>query len=307
MSRQRAEATLELKKKLLEQQTAAYLTASTEARQMVDRCEEQFTKAVQAQAQGFQTGLDEQLAEQTKKIYADMQASLMHEVAVVRQRQTEDFLFRLLPALEEAAGDVVAAADVASRAMGSAGALKEETAATSAILSLEAVLTSAASAPSSGVLPSPSSVAGPTAKPTKQLLSGAQLAALRAVCASSALSTAVLGSLPERVLTEGMTSATDLQLRFKTLRAELRKAALSPQNAPNKMVGQVIGSALAAVSWSPSGYSTGEGVEDVLSRAAFFVERARFKEALKELDQVRLLFCVLCFLLLLLSLLFFFF
>jgi hypothetical protein len=195
-------------------------------------------------------------------------------------------LTRLLPALEGAAGDLVAAADVAARAMGTVGQERAETAATSAILSLEAVLTGAAAAPGSGVLPSPSSVAGPAARPSTQLLSSAQLAALKAVCASSALTTAVLSSLPAAVLTEGMTSATDLQLRFKTLRAELRKAALSPQHAPNKLLGQVIGSALAAVSWSPSGYSNGEGVEDVLSRAAFFVERGRFKEAIGELDQV---------------------
>ena len=68
------------------------------------------------------------------------------------------------------------------------------------------------------------------------------------------------------------------------LREELRKASLAPQNAPNAMVGQFIGSMLAAVTWAPSGYVRGQGLEEVLSRATHFVDKGLMRQALQELD-----------------------
>ena len=63
----------------------------------------------------------------------------------------------------------------------------------------------------------------------------------------------------------------------------MRKVALAPDAAP-KLVGQMIGNALAAVTVSPKGYVEGEGLEEALARTSFLLEQDDLKGALKELE-----------------------
>lgn len=49
----------------------------------------------------------------------------------------------------------------------------------------------------------------------------------------------------------------------------------------------LIGSALAAISVAPSGLVPGNGSEEALSRAAYYLERGRIAESLKELQAVQ--------------------
>ena len=52
----------------------------------------------------------------------------------------------------------------------------------------------------------------------------------------------------------------------------MRKAALAPESAP-PLIGQLIGSLLAGITWSPKGYVRGDGVEEVLARAQYLLDR----------------------------------
>lgn len=49
---------------------------------------------------------------------------------------------------------------------------------------------------------------------------------------------------------------------------------------------QLIGTVLAAISIAPNGLVSGHGAEETLSRAAYYLERGRLTETLRELDAV---------------------
>lgn len=49
----------------------------------------------------------------------------------------------------------------------------------------------------------------------------------------------------------------------------------------------MIGTALAAISIAPTGLVSGNGVEETLARAAYYLERGRLVDTLRELDGVQ--------------------
>lgn len=49
---------------------------------------------------------------------------------------------------------------------------------------------------------------------------------------------------------------------------------------------QLIGTFLASISSAPTGLISGPGAEEALSRAAYYLERGRLSDTLKELDSV---------------------
>eukprot|EP01036_Dinobryon_divergens_P027650 gene27650-36459_t len=97
------------------------------------------------------------------------------------------------------------------------------------------------------------------------------------VCKDDELVRVALATLPPSVREAEVLSLSDLQVR---------KTALAPDAAP-ALVGQLIGTALAQMSWTPKGYVPGDGVEEVLARAQFFLDNGRLKECLKELNEVK--------------------
>jgi mitofilin len=101
-----------------------------------------------------------------------------------------------------------------------------------------------------------------------------------------AITLAALGSIPSRVLTHGVPSIQYLQNRFEIVRGEVRKVALAPEILPS-VVGHVVGSAIASLSWAPSGLIEGDGPEEVLSRAAYHLDQGNVAGALKELDSIK--------------------
>jgi hypothetical protein len=50
---------------------------------------------------------------------------------------------------------------------------------------------------------------------------------------------------------------------------------------------QMVGSALAAISIAPTGLVSGNGAEECLARAAYYLERGRLADTLSELDAVQ--------------------
>jgi len=115
----------------------------------------------------------------------------------------------------------------------------------------------------------------------------AELAAVRATAnkEDDALALAVVASLPPGVPAAGAPTVAELRARFAVVRKEARKAAYAPDQAP-AIVGQVIGSALAAVAPAPKGYVAGGGVEEALARAAYQLDRGNLAAALRETEAV---------------------
>ena len=80
---------------------------------------------------------------------------------------------------------------------------------------------------------------------------------------------AVVSSLPEALLHGGTPSVEELKVRFNVVREELRKVALAPEALP------------------PVGPVSGDGTEEILSRAAHNLTANDLKSAMKELQGIK--------------------
>jgi hypothetical protein len=114
----------------------------------------------------------------------------------------------------------------------------------------------------------------------------AELNSLKTVCKNDELLSSIVHSFPEEASTTGIPTASELCLQFVSIRANMRKVALAPEAAPS-IVSNLVGSALAAVSWVPEGYVSGTGVEETLSRVAFLLDLGDLKGALQEIDTIK--------------------
>ncbi|KAJ1434173.1 mitochondrial inner membrane protein-domain-containing protein [Ochromonadaceae sp. CCMP2298] len=262
LNQQRAELELQARQAIFayEQEMASSGSARMKAQDAAYQA--QLTATIRAQAEGFQATLQRELESQNLKITQELQDQLNHEVAVMRKTQLDELL-ALQPAVQAATESVTAVSDAVAQAGAEMGKTVDVLALSAAVLSLELALNDPSGAPVSGLF-----------------------VAVRQASASDAVVGAVLDSLPSRVLSEGALPLPALQVRFAVMREEARKAALAPEGAP-KIVGQLIGTVLATISWKPSGFIAGPGAEESLARAAFFLERGKLSQSLKELEGVK--------------------
>ena len=110
-----------------------------------------------------------------------------------------------------------------------------------------------------------------------------EIVAMKEACKDDPLFTSVLSSIRPDAAKDGIPTLPELRLRFKVVRNEVRKVALSPEAAP-KLMGQIVGNVLAAVSLAPKGYVKGEGVEEALARATYLLEQEDLRGAVNELS-----------------------
>ena len=112
-----------------------------------------------------------------------------------------------------------------------------------------------------------------------------EIKAMKQACNDDPLFTSVLSSIRSEAISDGIPTLPELRLRFKVVRNEVRKVALAPEAAP-KLVGQIVGNVLAAVSFAPKGYVKGEGVEEALARATYLLEQEDLQGAVKEISHL---------------------
>jgi len=272
MHKQRAELEFELKRILFayEQETAQKSAARIQA--LDEKYQSQLVNTVRAQAEGFQATLQKELLSQAEKITSELQDQLNNQVATLRKSQIDEML-TLQPAVQAASASLKAVQQVVNEAATSIKQTVDIHALSAAILSLEFALSNNSSSSSNSSNQAGASIA-------------AHFSAVSATCAEDPVVKAVLSSFPPRVIEEGALPLSELQVRFNVMRDEVRKAALAPEAAP-KMVGQLIGTVLATISWMPTGLVAGPGAEETLSRAAYYLERGKLTETLRELDGVK--------------------
>ncbi|CAM9373972.1 unnamed protein product, partial [Ectocarpus fasciculatus] len=114
----------------------------------------------------------------------------------------------------------------------------------------------------------------------------AEIASVKKYCSSDSVVAHLVESIPEDISARGAPPMTELKARFSVAKEEARKAALAPSNAP-KMIGQMIGSTLAALLWEVEGNVKGESEEAVLARASFFLDHGNLQPAVDELSNLR--------------------
>lgn len=261
----KTELELTLQQTLLDKEKEAFQRATQEAKELLEKYEKQFQDAMKAQADGFQSSFDEKMASEAAKIKGELQVQVDEQVNKVNKSHS-DHMLKVVPKLAELRCSLAAVSTSVSTVTDASQQSAEDQEVSNAILILEKLLVTAdqnSSAYSSAI--------------KKEI---ATLSRLN----KDELTKAVLASIPKTVISGGACSVEDLQVRFSVMRDEMRKVALNP-DFPNKFLGQLVGNIVATVLPPPKDYLSGPGLEEVLSRAAYFVERGRFREAVDELDK----------------------
>ena len=256
LAEQRSEFEIEVNKKLFEHEKTKMQDISKQLSVAQGKFESQLQDALRAQAEGFNKMLQKELASQHETLKTEMQDALNIEVTSLRQAQVNQLVSMQnnVEALEKQLGVFNKIADeTESKKVASHGLHK----ASAALLALERALEDS--------------------QPV-----GKQLGALKASCKDDALVESIVAAIPASASTTGVPTLPELKSRFNLARSEVRKHALSPQDAP-KLVGHLIGTVLSIVSLPPKGYVTGNGVEEILARAAHMLDQGHLDGALVEL------------------------
>jgi hypothetical protein len=112
-----------------------------------------------------------------------------------------------------------------------------------------------------------------------------EVTVLRAATSPDSIIALLVDSLPQELYSTGVPTLAELRVRFSVAKQEVRKAALAPQSAPY-LVGQIIGNALAAVSWEAQGNVQGDSTEAVLARASYLLDEGKLMQALAEVSVI---------------------
>jgi mitofilin len=260
LAQQRAELEVEANKLLQARQEAMYVEASRRSQESILKQEEATNRTLRAQAEGFKGVLDSALKQQEAELRSQLTEEMNHNLALIREGHVQQMLKvqNDMAALQADIAAFHAAADALDASKAMSAKLHKQSA---AVMSLE------------------------TAIKSSQPLT-ASLAQVRNSCDGDPLVLALLESIPAAVAKTGVPTVSELKARFAVVRGEVRKIALQPEGLPATL-GAMVGSGLASVYWAPQGPVKGDGVEEVLSRAAHALDQGRLPEALGELKDIQ--------------------
>lgn len=263
---QKEELDLALRQIVLDKEREAFESASKEAQELLSKYEGQFTDAIKAQADGFHATFEKDMKEELEVLQKDLQTQMDEQLQKVNKTHA-DHLHLIKPQIDTLSSSLSSFSDAVAAVTSASQQSKIQQTKSQSILVLDKLLST------SDHLSLPNLREAITTEVDElQKLSGDEL------------TRTVIGSLQSQgVLREGACSLSELQVRFAVMRDEMRKVALNP-NFPDPFLGQLIGNIAAFVLPPPKDFLLGPGLEDVLARAAFHVERGRLKEAISELD-----------------------
>ncbi len=270
MAKQRKELEFEVHRILFDRECELNAKADAKIEEITKKYQDELNTTIKAQADGFQATLQRELDVQARKIHTELQDQLNHQVAVLRKSHS-DVLLSLHPKIECLQADLRKYDEAIDSSREAVNFTLQSHAVSSAVLGLEFMLSN-------------TSILASRSNKTANIAS--KLKNLKELCQDDALVVNLLNALPQRVQSQGALTLPELQVRFQVMRDEVRKAALAPEAAP-KMIGQLVGTFLASISAAPRGLVTGQGTEEILARAAYYLDRGKIKEALKELDSVQ--------------------
>jgi hypothetical protein len=113
-------------------------------------------------------------------------------------------------------------------------------------------------------------------------------AAVKLALDESPVIKSALDSIPKSIIDKNQSppSLQELRYRFRIVRKEMRREALSPPVLPG-FLSSVVGTALATVSSPPEGLIHGDGLEEILARVSYYLERGELKSAVSELETLQ--------------------
>lgn len=234
---------------------------------LLKRHDDAILAAIQAQAAGFHLSQQKQLEEETEKIRKSYDEEFNYHLALIRHEQVKR-LVNILDDIERSNASIRAFEHVAEDVLNTKQRSKELHAQSAMLLALETQMESR--------------------EPLFRIVQKAKTS-----CGSNALVSAILAAIPVPVLHNGVPTLEDLRIRFRVVRKEVRKASLVPEYAPN-FLGQLVGNALASISWSPAegdrvsdDTAAPSDIEDHLATIAFHLDGGNLEKALKECDHIK--------------------
>lgn len=259
LAQQRAELELEANKLLQARENSVFIEASRRSQEAVLQQEEATNKTLRSQAEGFKNVLDASLKKQESELLAQMTEEMNHNLALIREGHVQQML-QVQTTISDLQADLKAFQDAANAISQSKIESVSLHKFSAAVLSLENALQ--------------------TSLPLEK-----ELSIVRKSSGEDPLVLQVISTIPTSVAKAGAPTVPELKTRFSVVREEVRKIALQPAGLPG-MLSAVIGSGLAKLYWAPSGPVKGDGVEEILSRAAHFLDQGRLPEALAELGAI---------------------
>lgn len=111
-----------------------------------------------------------------------------------------------------------------------------------------------------------------------------ELAALKEVAENDEVVCAAIASINPKAYQRGVSSHAQLTDRFRSVREEVRKAALLPEDAG--VAGHAASWLLSKLLFKKSGLAIGEDVESILTRTETFLEEGDLDNAAREMNQL---------------------
>jgi hypothetical protein len=260
IAKEHAERELRTERELAKRETDVRIEMSHIINDLREAQEFRIQDALKSQERSLQSAFDKQKESIEEAVKEEAERDHQADLATFKMGQMNKML-ELHRAVEDAHGHVAyfdkMAQDIIDGKRHSARVHEES----AAILALEAAMSSS--------------------KPIVR-----EVDAVRKVCDPGSMVATLLDSLPQNVCKAGAPTMSELRARFSVAKEEARKAALAPQNAP-KMIGQMIGSTLAALLWEVEGNVSGESEEAVLARASFYLDNGSLKPAYEQLSVLK--------------------
>lgn len=251
----------ELQREFDKAQQAIRQNASEEVKQQVTEAQEKLDERLQttlkAQAEGFAASLKDELVSQAHRLHEEANVAFQSALNSVREEQIEQTM-PVLKDLENIRAQLIvyeAAADSIGAARSNIRDVHTRSAAT---LALTAALSED--------------------QPVYD-----QIQILARACKNDEVIGSILAVIPAETALRGVPSVAELRCRFPVVKSNILRASLAPKSVP-PFVGNLIGSLLSAVSWVPSGYVSGDRVEERLARIAYLLEFGDLATAVKEIE-----------------------
>ena len=252
---------LETEKLLAQQERELRTEATQKIQEVQDQMDARLHSLIRSQAEGFKASLTSELTAQEERLKKDAAEELALQLARIKEKHVRDSL-PIVAEIEILRGQLTAINETIEQAHFLRTESNRIHKMSAAVLALAGALEN-----------------------TSQPISN-DVRALKEICAEDNLVRTLLGSLPAHVVEEGVPTIDELKLRFEVVRDEMRKAALAPESAP-AYLGQVLGSILSSIMWTPKGYVQGHGIEEILSRVTYLLSFGDLNGALIELSSVK--------------------
>lgn len=259
MAKQSAELRLGLERELSMRESEVRNEMTKIINDLREAQEFRIQDALRVQESRLKHDFEKEKADITQHLKEEADLDMKTEIAKVLQQQLNRTV-ELQNSISEARAEISAFHSIASaiveRKRASARAHEES----AAVLALEAALSSS--------------------QPVQQ-----QADRLKSIGSTDSVLVSFVDALPPMARLQGVPTLAELRSRFVVAKEEARKAALAPQST-SKIVGQIIGSALAYISWEAQGNVQGDSPEAILARVSFLLDQGKLASAVKEVERL---------------------